>query len=166
LPENNNQNQEPTGEELENATARVVELEELVVSKEKELAARNSRISELEQDVASRDNQIAALKQSLSELEPRLTELESSLSQAVSSYQALVIKSNPGVPEELVAGNSIEEIDHSLASAQTLIDRVRQELETEIAAAKIPAGAPQRIPIDLSALSPKEKIQYAIGERR
>ena len=117
------------------------------------------RLAELEQAVADRDSQIAALKQSLAELETRL-------SQAVSSYRALVIKANPTVPEELVTGDSIEEIDASLASAQVLIDRVRQELGAEIAAAKIPAGAPLRTPLDFSALSPKEKIQYAIGERR
>jgi uncharacterized coiled-coil protein SlyX len=156
LPEDNNQNQEPNREELE------VQLAE----KERELADKASRISELEQAVAERDDQIAALKQSVAELEPRLTELEDSLSQAISSYRALVIKSNPQLPEELIAGDSIEEIDNSLASAQALIDRVRQRLEAEIAGARIPTGAPLRTPVDLSALSPQEKIQYAIGERR
>ena len=161
---NQNQNQEPKGEELE--SSRVAELEALLAEKERELADKGPRISELEQAVAERDNQIAALKQSLAELEPRLTELENSLSQAVSSYRALAIKSNPGVPEELIAGDSVEEIDHSLVGAQALIDRVRQRLETEIAGARIPAGAPLRTPVDLSALSPQEKIQHAIGERR
>lgn len=151
MPEDNNQNQEqePNGEELE---AR--------------LAEKNSRISKLEQAVASRDEQIADLNQSLAELEPRLAELEESLAQAISSYRALVIRSNPDLPEELIAGDSVEEIDKSLAGAQALIERVRERLETEIAGARIPAGAPLRTPADLSALSPQEKIQYAIGERR
>ena len=160
----NNQNQEPNGEELE--SSRVAQLEEIIAEKERELADKSYRISELEQTAAERDNQIAALKQSLAELEPRSTELENSLSQAISSYRALVIKSNPDLPEELIVGDSIEEIDQSLASAQALIDRVRQRLETEIAGTRIPAGAPLRTPADLSALSPQEKIQYAIGERR
>jgi uncharacterized coiled-coil protein SlyX len=164
LPENNNQNQEPTGEELE--SSRIAQLEEMIAEKERELAEQSSRISELEQAIASRDNQIDALKQSVAETEARLTEVEDSLSQAISSYRALVIKSNPDLPEELITGDSIEEIDDSLASAQALIDRVREQLETKIAGARIPAGAPLRTPVDLSALSPKEKIQYAIGERR
>jgi len=159
LPNKNNQDQNPVGEELETATTRVAELEQLVASKERELAAKDSRIAELEQAVADRDSQIAVLNQSLAELESRL-------SQAVEAYRALVVKANPAVPEELIVGDSIEEIDQSLANAQVLIDRVRQELEVEIAAAKIPAGAPLRTPLDFSALSPKEKIQYAIGERR
>ena len=159
MPNYSNQDQEPAGEEREIAAARVAELEQLVAGKERELAAKDSRLAELEQAVASRDNEIAALKQSRAELETRL-------SQAVASYRALVVKANPALPEELVTGESIEEIDASLASAQVLIDRVRQELGAEIAAAKIPAGAPLRTPLDFSALSPKEKIQYAIGERR
>ncbi len=158
----NKQNQEPSGEELSGVT----ELEGLIAEKDEALAARDLRISELEQAVASRDNQIDALKQSVLELEQRLGEAEERLAQAVSSYRALAVKSNPGVPEEAIVGDSIEEIDASLAGAQALIDRLRQELEAEIAAARIPAGAPQRTPADLSALSPRDKIQYAIGERR
>jgi uncharacterized coiled-coil protein SlyX len=154
----NNQDQNPA-EELEVATTRIAELEQLIAGKERELGAKDSRITELEQAVADRDSQIAALNQSLAELESRL-------SQAVEAYRALVVKANPAVPEELISGDSIEEIDKSLANARVLVDRVRQELEVEIAAAKIPAGAPLRTPLDFSALSPKEKIQYAIGERR
>ena len=161
---NNKQNQNPNGEELE--SSRVAELEGLIAEKDEGLASKDSRISELEQAIADRDNQIAALKQSLAELDQRLTELDNSLSQAVSSYRALVVKSSPGVPEELIAGDSIEAIDRSVEDAQTLIDKVRKELEAEIAGARVPAGAPQRTPLDLSALSPREKIQYAIGERR
>ena len=153
---NDKQNQNPNGEELEG----------LIAEKDEELAAKDSRISELEQAIADRDNQIAALKQSLAELDQRLTDLDNSLSQAVSSYRALVVKSSPGVPEELITGDSIEAIDRSVEDAQTLIDKVRKELEAEIAGARVPAGAPQRTPLDLSALSPREKIQYAIGERR
>jgi uncharacterized coiled-coil protein SlyX len=150
LPKKNNQDQGPA-EERESA-ARVAELEQLVAQKESELAAKDSRITELEQAVASRDSQLA--------------ELEGKLSQAVASYKALVVKANPAVPAELISGESVEEIDQSLANARVLVDRVRQELESEIAAAKIPAGAPPRTPLDFSVLSPKEKIQYAIGERR
>jgi len=163
LPDNK-QNQEPNGEELE--SSRVEELEALLAEKDQQLAEKNSRISKLEQAMADRDKQDAALKQSVLKLEQKLTELEDSLAQAVSSYRALVVQSNPGVPEELITGDSIEAIDKSVAAAQTLVEKVRKELEAEIAGARVPAGAPLRTPVDLSALSPQEKIQYAIGERR
>ena len=168
MPDKNEQNSvDSTPEdELEQARARIVELEGLLAQRDKELGSAESRISELEQVVVDRDSQIVALKQSVSELEQKLGELNDALTQAVSSYRALVVKSNPGVPEELITGDTIEAIDDSLANAQILIDKVRQELEAEIAAAKVPAGAPQRAPVDLSALSPREKIQYAIGGKK
>jgi len=124
--------------------ARVAELETLVAQKNEELNAANSRIAELDKKV---------------------TATSDTLSQAVASYKALAIKSNPGV-EELIGGESIEEIHASVEKAKTLIVKVRQGIEDEAARIKIPAGAPQRKPIDLSALSPREKIQYAIGGKK
>ena len=141
------------------------EMEE-TAEKEAALAAKEQRIAELEQALADKDEEIAALTHSAAELEQRLVDREESLAQAIASYRALAVKYNPAVPEEHIAGESIEEIDASLASAQALINQVRQELEAEMAAARIPAGAPQRTPADLSTLSPRDKIQYAIGERR
>jgi len=141
-------------------------LEARLAESEAALAEKSSRISGLEQALAERDDQINTLKQSLAELETQLTGLKDGQSQAIANYRALVVRSNPELPEELIAGDSVEEIDKSLAGAQALIDKVRQRLETEIAGAKIPAGTPLRTPADLSALSTQEKIQYAMGERR
>ncbi len=153
-------------DELDTARAELADLKRGKEAFSSELEARDNRIADLEQAVASKDGEIAVIKQSVAELEQKLTDLNNALSQAVSSYKALAINSNPGVPEELITGDTIEGIDKSLADAQILIDRVRQGLEAEIAAAKVPAGAPQRTPIDLSALSTREKIQYAIGGKR
>ena len=153
---NQDQDQKPDGGDIE---ARLAE-------SEAGLAEKNSRVSELEQALAERDKRIADLKQSLDGLETQLTGLKDGRSQAIASYRELVIRSSPDLPEELITGDSVEEIDKSLASARVLIDRVRQRLETEIAGARIPAGSPLRTAADLSALSPQEKIQYAIGERR
>ena len=141
----NEQNQDDTGEELEQVRSKVIELETLVAQKEEELAKANARTSELEQVVDESDRNLA---------------------QAVSSYKALVVKSNPGVFEEMIAGDTIEDINASLERAKTIVGKVRQGLEAEMASAKVPAGAPERTPTDLSALSPREKIQYAIGGKR
>jgi len=143
-PENES-NQDDTGEELEQVRSRVIELEALVAQKEEELAKANAGVSELELVVAERDEKLA---------------------QAVSSYKALVVKANPEVLEELITGDSIDDISASLEKAKSIVGRVRQGLEAEMASAKVPAGAPERTPTDLSALSPREKIQYAIGGKR
>jgi len=126
----------PGGEEL--AESRVTELEALVAQKDEELTQANSRVSELEQVVAK----------------------------AVASYKAMVTQSNSEVPEELISGDTIDSVNESLMKAKTLIGKVRQGLEAEITSSKVPAGAPLRTPPDLSALSPREKIQYAIGGKK
>ncbi len=116
--------------------------------------------------MASKDSEVIALKQAVNEAEKKLGDLGNALAQAVASYKALVIKSNPGVLAELITGNTMDEVDESLKNAQIIIDRVRQEMEAEASRIRVPAGAPQRLPLDLSVLSPREKIQYAIGGKK
>ncbi len=89
-----------------------------------------------------------------------------SLAEAVASYKAVVVQTNPEVIEELISGDTIEAISESLEKAKTLVSRVRQGVEAEISLAKVPAGAPERTSPDLSTLSPREKIQYAIGGKK
>ena len=120
----NEPNQVDIGEELKQVRARVLELERLLAQKDEELAKANARISELEQTVAG---------------------LENKLAQAVSSYKALVVKSNPGVLEELITGDSIEETNASLEKARVILGKVRQGLEAEMASRRVPAGAPLRL---------------------
>ena len=159
----------PEAEEIEQSAASdagATELESLVAQKDDELAKANVYLIELEQAVASKDDEIVALKQAEADLEERLTAMSNSLAEAVASYKAMVIQANPEVIEELVSGDTIESINESLGQAKTLISKVRQGVEAEISLTKVPAGAPERTLPDLSALSPREKIQYAVGRMR
>jgi len=133
-----NQEQNPEEDELEQTVARVAELEGLVAQKEEEMTKANARITELGQAV----------------------------NQAVASYRVLAVQANPDIIEELITGDTIDDVNASLKRAKTFVSKVREGLEAEVAGAKVPAGAPQRTPIDLSALSPREKIQYAIGGKK
>ena len=162
--------QNPSQDESKASRTRVAELESLIAEKDQELAFRDTRVSELERSesslrdvVTDKDSQVDTLKQAVAESDNKLNELNESLKQAVASYQALVAQSNPAIPEELVSGETVEAINDSLASAKELISKVRKGIEAEISLARVPAGAPERTPPDLSALSPREKIQYAIG---
>ncbi len=131
-----------------------------------ELETKNTRITELEAAFSEKDSEIATLKQTVVDDNQKSGALNESLSQAVAAYKTLVVKANPSVIEELITGNTITEINQSLENAKTLISKVRGGIELEIASGKVPAGAPQRTPLDLSALSPREKIQYAIGGKK
>ena len=164
---------DPDGEEPEGLRARIAELEGSIVEKESELKKRDTRLSEADAMVAEvkgmiadKDSELADLKQTLAQSDEALAQVKNSLAQAVASYRALVVEANPDIPEELVTGDSMAAIDQSLASARVLVSRVKKGLEAEIAKTRVPAGAPQRTPTDLSALSPREKIQYAIGGKK
>lgn len=127
-----------------------------------EMKAKDTTIIRLEQELTGKDNEISALKQVVNESRQTLDDLGKALPQAVAAYKEMVVQANPGVLTELITGETIDEVDESLKNAQALMERVRQEMETEASKTRVPAGAPQRSPLDLSGLSPREKIQYAI----
>ncbi len=163
-PGNQTENQNPPEtEESGQSEDRIAELEGRLAQKDEELSRASARIVELEQAVSNLDSEVAGLKQAVAESGEKLTASNRSLAEAVASYKTLVAQLNPEVLEELITGDTIEVINQSLEKAKTLISRVRQGLEAEITAGKVPAGAPVRTPPDLSALSPREKINYAIG---
>jgi septal ring factor EnvC (AmiA/AmiB activator) len=142
------------------------ELENMRQEKERlddELKARAANMGELEETLAARDAEIAGLKQTITEAEEKLTQINDSLSRTVASYRELVVAAHPKIPPELITGDSVESVDESLQSAQALVEKVKQGIEAEMAKTRVPAGAPQRAPLDLSVLSPREKIEYAIG---
>lgn len=137
--------------------------QELPESEQDESAEVRSRVTELERVVIEKDGEIDRLKHTGEELEERCRTLEESLTNAVTGYKTLVIKSNPEIIEDLIEGDTIESINESLEKAKDLVSRIRQGVETEISTIKVPAGAPERSSPDLSTLSPAEKIRYAIG---
>ena len=129
----------------------------------RELESREITISRLEQSLTAKDSEIADLKQSLNEVRGESVRLDNTLAEAVKAYRELTLQANPGVLAELITGDTVGDVDESLKNARTLMDKVRQEIEAVTSKARIPAGAPQRTPQDTSVLSPREKIQYAIG---
>jgi predicted RNase H-like nuclease (RuvC/YqgF family) len=128
----------------------------------REIKSRDAMLIKLEQDVAAKDQEIVALKMNLNELKQALDELGKAIPQAVAAYKEMIVQANPGLPAELITGDTIEAVDESVKKARAIMEKVRQEMEAAAARTRIPAGAPQRAPLDLSGLSAREKIQYAI----
>lgn len=107
---------------------------------------------------ATRDQLAAAGQQ--------LEQAQAALSGAAGRYRDALLGSNPGVPPELLTGDSIETLDASLEAAkgivQSVIERAAQPAPP---GPPVPAGAPVRGAPDVSAMSPAEKIKYALGQR-
>ncbi|MEE9199236.1 MAG: hypothetical protein V3U26_05510 [Dehalococcoidia bacterium] len=113
------------------------------------------RVQELEE-------QVGRLTSRLEVQEREQAVLQEQLTSAAARYRAALLAGAPEVPEELVQGRTVEELDASLASARRIVEKVAQRLEAQVASERVPTGAPPRKAPDLSALSPREKILHAL----
>ena len=94
--------------------------------------------------------------------QPRLKE---QLQVAAAKHRLLLLSGAPEIPEELVSGETVDEVEKSLAAAREVVDKVKIKLEAKLLTERVPAGAPPRSSADLSTLSPKDKIAYALSRK-
>jgi hypothetical protein len=121
---------------------------------------------QFEQVIAEKEGEIAALRKSEGELKEKLVAVSKALNDAVAGYKDRVLELNPEIEAELIGGDTVEAVNTSLQKAVNLVGRVKKSMEKEISNIRVPAGAPGRRATDLSGLSPREKIQYAIGGKK
>ena len=95
--------------------------------------------------------------------EAEIATLKQNLGRTLGAYRDSLIRLNPELPAEMVGGDTLEAVDESVGRARTLVSKVKQSLEAEKTASRVPAGAPARSEADYSNLSSREKIQLGIG---
>ena len=108
--------------------------------------------------------EIERLTTLVTEKDSEISGLKQQVEIAVSRYRDALIAGAPDLPEELVRGNTIEELDRSVESAKKIVEKVASRIEARAPEARVPSGAPARRPADVSGLSPREKILYAINK--
>jgi hypothetical protein len=91
--------------------------------------------------------------------------LTAALTDAAAKYQALIVQTNPEIPAELIKGNTVAELEASLASGKAIVQKVKESLDAQAQATPVPPGAPTRQGIDLSNLSAHEKIIEGLKQR-
>ena len=147
--------QENTSEDISEETAETESLQ-------REIEVGKAVIAEMKNTLAARESEIGALNTALEEARAAAETTGKSLAGAVGAYRELIVQGNPGVLAEMIGGESIEKVDGSLQNARAIMARARREVEAEVAKVRVPAGAPQRAPQDLAALTAREKIQIGI----
>jgi fused signal recognition particle receptor len=144
-----------------------------------ELAAARSEAERLEAEAANAAaeaeqarGQLQAAGDTIAAREREAAELRAGLEgesqrrrDAVARYAAAVLRAEPGLPPELVRGDTLEEVDASLEAARAVVGRVRSLSKARSESARAPAGAPPRAAPDLSGMSPEEKIRYGLSRR-
>ena len=153
-----NENQKPQPEDVLAIKAQLVEeqkanatFKEAMEQRDAKLAALETALSEAKQGSEASAADLAAVKEARD--------------QAVARYLTMVKALNPAVPENMIVGGTIEEIDLSIERGKAMVASVKKAMEAEASAAKVPAGAPTRGAISLEGMSSKEKIAYGIQQK-
>ena len=156
---------EETMGKVENEETTASELGVLKLENERlrnELKTASEKIAGLEKTLAEKDGEIDAAKRLLDKAGKDSAGFMEQLQRAVAAYKELAAQANSGPVAEMIKGNTIEEIKESVASAKALVEKVKQDIAAENSQIRVPAGAPQRTTLDLSTLSPREKIKYGM----
>jgi len=164
---------------VENTAPATEDLEAIKAQLEEEKAASAT----LKEAMAAKDAKIVALEGELggltSELEGKATELEASIAElakareaseaaigiATGKYREALLEAHPDIPQELIAGNTIDELFGSVEKGKAVVESVKKSMEAQAAAAKVPAGAPTRGSITTEGMSPRELIAAGIQQK-
>ena len=158
--------------EAQNGASTPEDLATIKAQLEEEKTANATLKGAMDAAIAERDSRLAELETALSEAKKGseasaadLAAVKEARDQAVSKYLTMVKAFNPAIPENMVVGGTIEEIDLSIERGKAMVASVKKAMEAEAAAAKVPAGAPTRGAISLEGMSSKEKIAYGIQQK-
>ena len=162
----------PGGEELaalqEELAAARAEVERLQAEAGSAAARGVQAVAEadtLRDDVRAAGEAASAAAAESSALRDQLGEAERRMRTSAERYRDLVVRTEPALPAELIAGDTVEDVDASVEAARAMVSRVRSHIEAQAQAARVPAGAPPRSAPDLGALSPEQKIRYGLSRR-
>jgi len=156
IPENPNEVSTP--EDLEAIKAELEKEKKAKAAAEAALAEKDARIVKLEASLSE-------ARQGSEATAAELAQVKEANAQAMAKYLDAVRLANPTIPEDIIAGDTIEAIDASVEKAQSIASAVRQSLEAEAKEARVPAGAPPRGEISLEGLTPREKIAAGIQQK-
>jgi len=152
-------NEVSTSEDVEAIKAELEEEKKAKAAAEAALAEKDKRIAELQAslNVVQQASEAAATE---------LSQVKEAQAKAVSKYLEAARALHSTIPEGVIVGQTIEEIDASVEKAKAIADAVKATLEAQAKEAKVPAGAPARGEISLEGLSPREKIAAGIMSLR
>lgn len=155
LEDQENKNNAPTAEDLDAIKAQLEEEKKATAAALQDLETKAAAINDLQ-------TQLTEAKQATEASVVELAALKADRDDALAHYLDMAKVANPNVPEAIIAGATIAEIDASIEKGKTIVESVRTAMESEAAKAKVPAGAPPRGAISTEGLSAREKIAAGI----
>jgi chromosome segregation ATPase len=152
--------------ELNTVRTEIAELKERAAGAEARAEAAIAEGARLQTELAAANDAVAAFEADATTLRSMLEESEQRNRDAAARYRELAARAEPALPSDLIAGDTIEAIDASIAKAREIAASVRSHIEAQAQAARVPAGAPHRSAPDLSAMTPEQKIRHGLAQRQ
>lgn len=151
-------------EQLAAAQADIERLQTRLAESEALATQRAGEAAELRRELSAQEQALGERTAEAEELRTELAAAQADARQAAQSYRELVLQREPDLPAELVAGDSVAEIDASVSRARQTVAQVRQHIEQQAQALRVPAGAPVRGGPDVSGLTAGEKIRLGLRQ--
>jgi hypothetical protein len=145
-------------EDLAAIKAELEEEKKAKATAEAALAGKDARITELQATVS-------VVTQAGETAAGELASAKEAYTKAAAKYLGMVKAANPTIPGDIITGQTIEEIDASLAKALSIATAIQANLAAQAKEARVPAGAPTRGEISLEGLTPREKIAAGIHQK-
>ena len=162
------QPEETPGEDTDQSAAfaaRIAELEAGLSDREQAVVRLNGTLEQRDVRIAELEAAVSGMERTAGERERQEETTRAQLSQALEAYRAALLDAEPGLPADLVAGDTIEELQASHVRARQIVEQVRGRLEERALMERTPSGAPARSDVDVSTLSPEEKIRLGLSRR-
>ena len=113
-------------------------------------------------DAEAAKSQVAAQDAEAQQLQEAVAGAEAQSREALARYREAALQREPQLPGELVAGETVSELDAAIERARQTVAQVRQHLDQQAQALRVPAGAPARGSPDVADLSAGEKIRFGL----
>ena len=163
------ENNAPASEDLEAIKAQLEAEKTAKAALEEAMAAKDAKIVALEGTLGGLTSELegktAELDASITELAKAKEASEAAIGVATGKYREALIEAHPNIPQELIAGNTVEELFNSVEKGKAVVESVKKSMETQAAAGKVPAGAPTRGVITTEGMSPREMIAAGITQK-
>ncbi len=152
-------------EQLAEARAENERLQATAADREARALHLDELNNQLREQLAAAQSDLSSVQTDLSAARAEKDDLHVRLQAAVGKYREVLLAAAPEVVQEMVAGESIEEVDAAMERARQTVLQVRERLESQAQAGRVPTGSPPRTAPDLSALSPMEKIRLGLSQK-
>ena len=127
-----------------------------------------AELAAIEDDPPADEAAAAQTSEELTRLRADLDAERAAHRAAVARYRQAVLASEPALPPELVAGDSLAEVDASVEAARRAVAQIRERLAAEAdeaATRGFPVGAPGRLEPSVEGMSAAEKIAFGLERR-